>query len=392
MDLDVCMNENNTNSPGISITLDKSSVSEENLCDLEIDCKDDASFNITMMDSEDKNNADDEVCINGNNSTKFNTSHEQSFVSESSNLCADKIDEDDSSSMILSVSTDKQICMNQENCITESNTTLSNVSFTQERSLVSESINLCNNKQSSKEKCENEEQNDTKTIELPINRNIDISSNKEDRPNATLPDNICSEKILEEIGEVINDVKSIEPPNLTQTSENVSENNSNTNLTNVDCITIIKSEHLSEDVFENFSVKLENFQVEEETIIDVIVANDSGELNNDLTNICNEEEVENKDDNDTIIESYSLNCELDEVKNDSDDAIFIEDCKLGSSDKNEKSFIKEGSAEILLQTKNVFYNPVQEFNRDLSIAALTVFAEEHQTDPRYKNRGVKRKK
>ncbi|KPJ04485.1 putative N(2),N(2)-dimethylguanosine tRNA methyltransferase [Papilio xuthus] len=38
--------------------------------------------------------------------------------------------------------------------------------------------------------------------------------------------------------------------------------------------------------------------------------------------------------------------------------------------------IKEGQAEICLKTDKVFYNPVQEFNRDLSIAVLSVFTEE----------------
>lgn len=38
--------------------------------------------------------------------------------------------------------------------------------------------------------------------------------------------------------------------------------------------------------------------------------------------------------------------------------------------------IKEGKAEICLKTDKVFYNPVQEFNRDLSIAVLSVFTED----------------
>ena len=36
--------------------------------------------------------------------------------------------------------------------------------------------------------------------------------------------------------------------------------------------------------------------------------------------------------------------------------------------------IKEGQAEILVGNTNVFYNPVQEFNRDLSAAVLTIYA------------------
>lgn len=35
--------------------------------------------------------------------------------------------------------------------------------------------------------------------------------------------------------------------------------------------------------------------------------------------------------------------------------------------------IKEGEAEILVDNTNVFYNPVQEFNRDLSVAVLTTY-------------------
>jgi len=38
----------------------------------------------------------------------------------------------------------------------------------------------------------------------------------------------------------------------------------------------------------------------------------------------------------------------------------------------------EGKAEVLLSSaRNVFYNPVQEFNRDLSVAVLTLCAEDH---------------
>ncbi|XP_054283171.1 tRNA (guanine(26)-N(2))-dimethyltransferase-like isoform X1 [Macrosteles quadrilineatus] len=67
------------------------------------------------------------------------------------------------------------------------------------------------------------------------------------------------------------------------------------------------------------------------------------------------------------------------------------DEKDPSKNKN-KNVIEEGSAEILLiADKNVFYNKVQEFNRDMSIAALTVFSEMHQQDPRIRNRGIKRK-
>ncbi|KAK2575282.1 hypothetical protein KPH14_008134 [Odynerus spinipes] len=40
--------------------------------------------------------------------------------------------------------------------------------------------------------------------------------------------------------------------------------------------------------------------------------------------------------------------------------------------------LKEGEAEILVTRKNVFYNPVQEFNRDLSIAVLSLFAKDQQ--------------
>jgi len=38
--------------------------------------------------------------------------------------------------------------------------------------------------------------------------------------------------------------------------------------------------------------------------------------------------------------------------------------------------VNEGKAQILVTNKRVFYNPVQEFNRDLSIAVLTIFAKD----------------
>lgn len=42
--------------------------------------------------------------------------------------------------------------------------------------------------------------------------------------------------------------------------------------------------------------------------------------------------------------------------------------------------IKEGQAQICLATEKVFYNPVQEFNRDLSIAVLTKFTEDYKAE------------
>lgn len=42
--------------------------------------------------------------------------------------------------------------------------------------------------------------------------------------------------------------------------------------------------------------------------------------------------------------------------------------------------IKEGQAEIRLTTEKVFYNPVQEFNRDLSIAVLSVFTQDYKAE------------
>ena len=41
--------------------------------------------------------------------------------------------------------------------------------------------------------------------------------------------------------------------------------------------------------------------------------------------------------------------------------------------------IREGSAEILV-AEHVFYNPVQEFNRDLSICVLTTFSRIYQRE------------
>ena len=43
--------------------------------------------------------------------------------------------------------------------------------------------------------------------------------------------------------------------------------------------------------------------------------------------------------------------------------------------------INEGKAQIIVKKKNVFYNPVQEFNRDLSIVVLTNYIKECLTNP-----------
>lgn len=47
--------------------------------------------------------------------------------------------------------------------------------------------------------------------------------------------------------------------------------------------------------------------------------------------------------------------------------------------------IKEGQAEISVSDTNVFYNPVQEFNRDLSAAVLTIYAKTRNAEVSNKN-------
>lgn len=54
--------------------------------------------------------------------------------------------------------------------------------------------------------------------------------------------------------------------------------------------------------------------------------------------------------------------------------------------------IKEGQAEICLTSEKVFYNPVQEFNRDLSIAVLSVFTEEFKAEIQALNEQKNRKR
>ncbi|XP_063977899.1 tRNA (guanine(26)-N(2))-dimethyltransferase [Diachasmimorpha longicaudata] len=55
-----------------------------------------------------------------------------------------------------------------------------------------------------------------------------------------------------------------------------------------------------------------------------------------------------------------------------------------------QNIIKEGKAEILVLEKNVFYNPVQEFNRDLSVGVLSLFArEKHEKSTGTQNEAVK---
>ncbi|CAK1542375.1 unnamed protein product [Leptosia nina] len=50
--------------------------------------------------------------------------------------------------------------------------------------------------------------------------------------------------------------------------------------------------------------------------------------------------------------------------------------KMNASVIAEKKSIIEGQAEIRVSSQKVFYNPVQEFNRDLSIAVLSVFLDD----------------
>lgn len=49
------------------------------------------------------------------------------------------------------------------------------------------------------------------------------------------------------------------------------------------------------------------------------------------------------------------------------------------------NIVSEGKATIL-QPTTVFYNPVQEFNRDLTIAFISEFAEEHAKEMKERKR------
>ena len=42
----------------------------------------------------------------------------------------------------------------------------------------------------------------------------------------------------------------------------------------------------------------------------------------------------------------------------------------------EPDILEEGKAKIIVDKKNIFYNPVQEFNRDISIAVLSEYSKE----------------
>ncbi|XP_047029109.1 probable tRNA (guanine(26)-N(2))-dimethyltransferase [Helicoverpa zea] len=59
--------------------------------------------------------------------------------------------------------------------------------------------------------------------------------------------------------------------------------------------------------------------------------------------------------------------------------IFTQKIMKMDASTSQKS-IKEGKAEICLKTEKVFYNPVQEFNRDLSIAVLSIFTSDFKAE------------
>ncbi|XP_038221282.1 probable tRNA (guanine(26)-N(2))-dimethyltransferase [Zerene cesonia] len=60
--------------------------------------------------------------------------------------------------------------------------------------------------------------------------------------------------------------------------------------------------------------------------------------------------------------------------------------KMESSTSAVKKSIIEGQAEIRVSSEKVFYNPVQEFNRDLSIAVLSVFIDDYKSEKIARNK------
>lgn len=54
--------------------------------------------------------------------------------------------------------------------------------------------------------------------------------------------------------------------------------------------------------------------------------------------------------------------------------------KPGETKEKLNKKIVEGQAEVILSTSGVFYNPVQQFNRDLSVAVLSVFGKDYKDE------------
>ena len=66
----------------------------------------------------------------------------------------------------------------------------------------------------------------------------------------------------------------------------------------------------------------------------------------------------------------------------------IEDFELSSTELENGVKVTEGKAEICFPDSNsVFYNPVQEFNRDLSTAVLKLFSQEFSSDKKITKSG-----
>lgn len=82
------------------------------------------------------------------------------------------------------------------------------------------------------------------------------------------------------------------------------------------------------------------------------------------------EEIENE--NVTLV----LNSDVDSGSSEHDGETVEDDYNEEENDEFLYDIISEGKAQIYIPAgkKGVFYNPVQEFNRDLSVAVLTVFA------------------
>lgn len=64
-------------------------------------------------------------------------------------------------------------------------------------------------------------------------------------------------------------------------------------------------------------------------------------------------------------------------------------------EETKNKFLEEGKARLLLTSDRVFYNPVQEFNRDLSILVIRAFIDElrsqdeNRVETDNKKRGLK---
>lgn len=330
------------------------------------------------------NEPDVQNSINENKENRLNETEEINTEVEDNEINKNK-------EIILSETTEEKVVESGKDKLIENNDNRSivnkedklNENEGNEKLIESSDVNVNRHKENEENVLENKENeliereeikaSQSKVDEVSENETNENGENSEDG-NENISE-FDSKKLEEQIA--LNSVFLKEEIDLDPVGDEVFENDDDyANMENED-IEMIYEEHAdrSDDSMETDNITIQEQSEHDGDSNDGFV-NSSNDMNqeqsasggNSSTKTTNETNQEKNNTGGDSSDSFAIDKRLMTEQDDSDDRIIIEDClnEMKRNSGRSLNFIREGAAEIFITSpKGVFYNPVQEFNRDL---------------------------